>query len=192
MGKTNDANSHFDSTTRYIIRKHARSVVQAAGLPRYDREDVEQELLLHLWRRQGRYTPARGKRSTFVRCVIERKAAVLLASARSQRRDRRREAYSLDECVGEGSNETRRIDLFDQDDYLRSTNGSEQERVHRQLDVERLLARLRPEDQRLARLLMKDKVAEVARELGVPRSSLYSQIARIRSQLEVAGLNKPA
>ena len=65
-----------------------------------------------------------------------------------------------------------------------------QEQVELRLDVQEALERL-PEDLRpIAERLQHHSIAEVARELGMPRTTLYELIARIRRRFQRLGLGK--
>ena len=154
----------WDPFTRGTIRGQVVRVVRAARIPHYEREDLEQDLTLHLLRRERSYDPTRGSWSTFARCVIERKASSLLASARTARRGRSDE-------------------LVDQDLYLWATRHaapSLENLTSLRVDVRRAVEALDPQDRELARSLMDERVIEVSRRTGIPRSTLYGRIARIR------------
>ena len=90
-----------DSTTR-LVRIKANQLVGRYGFTRSDREDVEQELLLDLLVRLRRFDPARARRFTFVRLVVNRCVASLIRRRRTASRDYRRANVSLDELLWDG------------------------------------------------------------------------------------------
>jgi len=68
---------------RWLVSRKSKQLVGKAGLTKSDREDIEQELTLHLLERWDHYDPSRGSERTFVARVIDNEVARLL-------RDRRR------------------------------------------------------------------------------------------------------
>ena len=184
MGKQFKRHS-FDSFTENLIRTEAARIVRGARLRDDEREDLEQDLRLHLVKRTRQYDAERGRPTTFAKCVVTRQACALLSASRAQRRSRGREAYSLDE-VQPGGHEPR-IDHIDQDTYLRAT-GRRPDQLDLSLDVKRAMGKLGDGERELAQLLMEDRMADIARRTGIPRSSLYDRVARLRASLEAAGL----
>ena len=181
--KTYEDCSTFDPFIHSIIRRLASRIVKKAGLPRNESEDLEQDLRLHLWERRSAFDPSRGRWSTFARCVIERKAACLLQAACARIRRRSRESFSLDEQeIGGGS----KGDRVDQDTYLLNTGRISRPiegLTHLKLDVGRAIEDLSLEHRSLAQALMEERVTEVSKRTGVPRSTLYDRIKIIRRAL---------
>jgi RNA polymerase sigma-70 factor (ECF subfamily) len=125
-----------------------------------DRDDIEQELRLHLLRRLAKFDPDIAPWNAFVQTLLERHAATLVA----QRRRKTRSKPKSRRC--EGSHESR-IDIA--------------------LDTATVLAGLPPKTRRLCERLKRDSVAEVARQMGVPRSTLRSRIQRLRERFQMSG-----
>lgn len=195
MGNNSFADDPLNPWIRGFIREQAQRVVRGAQLPRYEQEDVEGELRAHFLRGQKSFDPRRGQWNTFARAVIERKASVLLATGQADCRARAHEAYSIDAPVRttDGS-EVQGTERFDADTYrhrIGPAGGSLEDRWNQQLDVADTIKKLRPGDQHIARLLMEKRVAEVARETGIPRGTVYEAIGRIRRSFETDGLNDP-
>ena len=155
-----------------------------------DREDIEQELALHVWRQLPKSDPDRGSRHTFVARVIEKFAVDLIRSRYAAMRDFRKTAGSLDNEI-EMPNGTRAAagDMIDQDDYLAVT-GRALPDLGLTLDFQRSLDRLPVEQRELCLKLMVDTVTEVAAALGKPRPTLYEDIKKLRKALEDAGLRE--
>lgn len=185
MGDGRSAQGPFDRSTEHIIQNHARRVVRRAGLAMFDQEDIAQDLRVHLWTQSHRHDDRRGSWATFARCVIERKAAVLLGRYRAGRRNPYRVAYSFDASfTGSEGEGTSGIDRLDRDllrrDGPRAVGRAEIE-LTRRIDVGNAIRKLDPRGRRLAHQLMEHRVAEIARATGVPRGTIYERIAEIRS-----------
>ena len=189
MKTDRDSSTDFDRYIQSVIRKQAARITKAVQLPRTEREDLEQDLRLHLMERRGAYDRRRGSWNTFARTVIERKAACLLQAARAQNRSRSREAWSLDEDAPSGDGA--RGQFLDQDAYLLRTariSRVSDELNDLRIDVDRVVEKLKPEHRELARSLMAERVAEVSRRTGVSRSTLYEHIKQIRKVFRDEGL----
>ena len=96
MGNTDPADGPITPWIRGFIRQQAQRVVRGSSLLRYEQEDVESDLRLHLLERQRSFNAGRGQWTTFARNVIENKASVLLDHHRADCRSRNHEAYSID------------------------------------------------------------------------------------------------
>ena len=166
----------LDAYAERVIHDQARRIVRHAALPAADREDVAQDLRIHLWRQHRKYDPSRGAWTTFARCVIERKATALLASHRTA-------------APTGGLTTDEDLDAFDQEAYRQRVPAHAQ--WERTIDVHRTLNTLPPTDRGVARLLMHMRITEAARLTGIPRSTLYGHIARIRVAFRDAGLGWP-
>ena len=128
-----------------------------------DREDLEQEAMVGLWRALPQFDSSRASLRTFVERVI----ATRIASAmRSQRSLRRLPAY-----------DTPPHDL-----------SQPPASVELRSDVERVLAELSDGDRRLALLLIDHTPTEASRQLRISRSTVYERIRRIRVAFIDAGL----
>jgi len=73
-----------------LARRTARSMVGRYGLSMDDVPDLEQELMLHVWRKKSEYTPGNKRKcsyETFISRIIEKKKADIL---KEQSREKRR------------------------------------------------------------------------------------------------------
>lgn len=189
MGKAKTVFDCFDPFTQTTIRSQAARVVRSAGLPRHEQKDLEQDLRVHLLERRSHFDPDRGAWHAFVRCVVQRKALNLLDTSRRRKRAQGRQSVSLSaEPPGEQGDLGERLD---QDGYLRRSGHPNPSFIalrHQRIDVSRAMTRLERRDRALARLLMFEQIADVARRTGIPRSTLYERIKKIRGQFEEEGL----
>lgn len=172
-----DTNRQNETLTPYLkslIECKARSLVGKAGYKPDDIKDIEQDLIQDLLERLPKFDPAKASINTFADRVVGRRICNLLRDRQAAVRDWRREAFSLDEEIETEEGSTTRLEFFSQDkvDLLTERcDRREVERAHLQLDLEAALAGLTPELRQIAEMLMTQSVAEVARELGIPRGT---------------------
>jgi RNA polymerase sigma factor (sigma-70 family) len=148
---------------RRAAQVHAAAATMAGSLPNSDRQDLEQEGLLALWRALPRFDSSRASITTFAERVVANQIASVVRAQRALRRipvPTNTSAYS------------------DHAGYS----------VELGTDVERVLADLPEDDRRLARLLAEYSPTEASRMLRVSRSSVYEGIRRIRIAFLEAGL----
>ena len=192
-----DANHKQQEISEYaatVIRCKARQLVGKAGFRKHDIEDIEQEMTLDLLSRLPKFDPDKAAHSTFVARVIERKISKLIRHRRQEMRDYRREACSLNELVMNGDGETtERACTVDQDEadiHAGRRSRTREDEAHLRLDVSLVLSGL-PDDLRaVAEHLMTETVTEAAKSLGVPRTTLYGAIGRLRQIFEDEGLRE--
>jgi len=154
----------------YIVASRLAAVRAAAvatlyGLPTDARRDLEQELLLELWRKRTAFDPRRGCWRTFSEAVAANKMTSLVRRMCAQHSGRFREqpierASSL--AAPDGRNELC-------------------------TDVRRVLAGVSTFDRRIARSLTYRSAAETSRSMGVSRAKVYRAIGRLRAAFTMAG-----
>jgi RNA polymerase sigma factor (sigma-70 family) len=154
--------------TAYPLARRAAEVRSAAVMSSndpiiVDREDLEQEAMVGLWRALSQFDSSRASLRTFVERVIATKIASALRAQRVLRRVPASGGQPL--CLGQP---TLSVDL--------------------RRDVERVLAVLSDGDRRLAVLLGEHTPTEASRKLRVSRSTVYEGIRRIRIAFVDAGL----
>lgn len=81
------------------IRVRSRCLVRRLGCPHLSREDVEQEILIDLWRRWTRFDSARAQEQTFVERVVRNKVVELVRYHNRKKRGRDVHIFSLDQFV---------------------------------------------------------------------------------------------
>jgi RNA polymerase sigma-70 factor (ECF subfamily) len=172
----------LDAYGKKLIAVMARKQVGKAGFTEADRPDIEQELAIDLFLRMRHYDPARGMRSTFMTCVVEREVARLIEARQTPRRSWQRRMHSLNAPIVDGE-DSERIDAL-----IDPMSLSAQEQMILQLDVSLALDSLPDDLRELGERLLEGPMAEVARELGLPRSTLYGRLDRLRKALSKAGL----
>jgi RNA polymerase sigma-70 factor (ECF subfamily) len=175
-----------------IIKHKARQLIGRYGLTIFDREDLEQELMIDLLQRMRHFNPAKAKKSTFMARIVERHIATLLEARHARCRDWRMCRMSLNTPHENDRGDTREmIDRVDSEGTLRpcQPDTRESEINNLRMDVARVLDTL-PEDLRdLCERLRESNMAEIARETGVARTTLYDKLTRIRAAFREAGLD---
>lgn len=171
-----------DRFARGIIRRKVRQFVGRAGFTDQDTRELEQELLLRLIDGLRNYNPDLTRHlNAFITTVVERAFVVILRDRRAQKRDvsKHRSIHGL----------LARADRTDSDAGIPDpTSRSDAEWFELTDDVAGVLAAL-PDDLRaLAERLKRQSVSEVARELRIPRTTLYRNLERLRRHFADAHL----
>ena len=184
----------IDRYAVWMVRRKAAQLSRQAGFIPGDRKDLEQELMIHLVTSLPRFSPERGKFSTFVDCVLESKAATLIEANTAPVRDRRRCTCSLDEpleiSVGD------RGDLLQVDhENMRSpwdgaAPASRKLAQAARLDVARVIERLTPQQQAICNALKDGTPSQAIRELKIPRKRFYREMKLLRALFTQAGLGE--
>lgn len=192
MGSTNRYGG-IDAYAVRIIRHKARQLIGHAGFTKSDRDDIEQEMVIDLLRRLPKFDPERAQLNTFIARIVEHKVATLIEAQEAAVRDHRCCACSLNENLeGEDGETLERVEIVDQDDYLLRTGRISIPTLEAQetsIDLETFLARLPPELRTLCKRLQTETVAEIVRDTGTPRSTIYEAFKKLRRLLEEAGLD---
>jgi RNA polymerase sigma-70 factor (ECF subfamily) len=174
------------------IRHRARQLARTEGIAAQDIEDIRQDLIVDLLERLPKFDPAKATCNTFVARIIDRKVAKLIRDRNCEKRDPRREECSLNECIddGEGGSVERVQTIADDeaDRRLGRQARSDQETAELALDVEAVLKRLPDNLRRLCELLKTGSIADAARAMGVPRTTLHDHVKKLREVFEAAGM----
>lgn len=193
-----DANKKQHGINDYaenLIHHKARQLVGTAGFTRDDVEDLEQEMRLDLLQRLPNFDPSKATYNTFVSRLIERKISNLIRHRTQELRDHRCEDGSIHDPIPSshgGDTEVERIETVTQDEQdfrLGKHTRSAEERRDLKLDISLALEKLPADLRELAEILQAMSITEAACELGIPRSTLYERIAKLRRALEAMGLN---
>jgi RNA polymerase sigma factor (sigma-70 family) len=187
------AETNLDDFAARLIRRKARQLVGMAGFTSSDRDDIEQELVLKLLKHRPAFDPAQSHWYAFVTTVVERHAATLLRNRRVERREHRR-AVSLHVIVEDPVNGPSElgdtVSRREQDNRLSRSSRSDLDLAELCHDVAAVLAGLPPLWREACERLKHDSVSQVARDLGIPRTTLSSLVGRLRRHFEPAGLKE--
>lgn len=184
----------LNAYAREVIRHKARQLIGKYGFTNGDYEDLEQEMALDLLMRLSKFDPSKASLNTFVARIVDRKISNLIRYRKQEKRDYQREARSLDEPIEVENGAIGTFgDAISQDDHDLRTGRHDRpdaERHDLHLDLSLAISELPPELRSLARRLVRQTVAEAARDLGVSRATLYDTgIARLRKAFEDKGLS---
>ena len=183
-----ELNNRYGGISPRVIRNikyQAAKLARSGALPGMDKEDIEQELMLDLPRRKGRFAPERASCVTFAVRVVTNRVASLPASTHKLRAERI--TISLDFVVANDDEEDG-ASLIDKLDDLENPCALDELKIGLARDVARFIGDLPPLLQRYVSILAADNVCEAAREAGLHRSTIYERKEQIRRAAEGWGL----
>lgn len=183
-----ELNNRYGGISPRVIRNikyQAARLARSGALPGMDKEDIEQELMLDLLRRKGRFDPERASFDTFADRVVTNRVASLTASTHKLRAERI--TISLDFVVANDDEEDG-ASLIDKLDDLENPCALDELKIGLARDVARFIGDLPPVLQRYVAILAADNVCEAAREAGLHRSTIYERKEQIRRAAEDWGL----
>ncbi len=186
-----DTPPKLDEALRQRVRAKARRLVGKQGISEEEAQDIEQELLLHLHEHLKDFDATRSPQDAFVSLLIRSR---LLRILRDRRADKRRPGRTASlEALFPGEDEPAGKRAATLDQQVQATRRgypgeSAQEQLERALDVSQVVAGLSPELRTLAGLLRTQSIAEAARTLGVPRTTLHDRVRELRRHFERSGL----
>lgn len=179
------------------IRCAARRLVGRHGFRLDDIEDLEQEMLCHLYSQWDRHNPDRGTRDTFIAKVISRKVAQICKYRRV--RNNHDGELDLDQIVPEVPEEALEeenatpLELTSGIDG-RAPRGLESALDHLRglelrLDVEKVLAGLPGPLRDICERLQSETPTQIARDGQMSRRAIYWCVQCIRTAMVEAGLD---
>lgn len=178
-------NNFIDTHVWRRIRGKAKQLVGKAGFQAADREDIEQELALRVWRSIQNYRPEMGCSDAFVTTVLQRAANSLLRLRNSSKRGRRHLHQSL---ISENKVPEESRHGVEATYVLCCTDRSHEIAVELAHDVAVVLSQLPSPLQELAHELKEYSAAEIARRKGLSRSTIYARMAHLRAAFVAADL----
>ena len=174
-----------------IVKRKVRQIIGRAGYTRQDKEDLEQELLTRLLQGLRSFDPDVAHRKSFVTAIVERAVATILRDAEAQKRDHRR-ISSLQRLVNltdEGPTELAET-IGDREYNGRRCRDPRSDEDLAQLvtDLAEVIDSMPDELCDLAKRMKTQSISAIAREIGVPRTTLNDAVRRLRQRFEQAGL----
>jgi RNA polymerase sigma-70 factor (ECF subfamily) len=160
-----------------VASRCATSLIATGSFRSDDREDLKQDILADLIRREGRFDTARGDWPGFVWGVARHRSWVLI-------RHRRRRTWEV--LAGD----MKRGDDVDGDPMEAFEDRRRTHTVaalHLRIDVQQVVANLHPRLRCVAVLLSQMPVAEVCQHTGKSRSTVHRMTVEIRGAFLAAG-----
>lgn len=192
--KTNLNQSQITDYAKELIHHRARQLVGTAGFTPGDIEDIESELRTDLLGRMPKFDAAKAQCNTFVDRIVTRKISNLIRYRMQQKRDCHHKLCSLNELIEDGeSNTVERAQTVCHDAaYIRLGRRyrTRSQEASLRLDVSIVVGGLPKDLRRVAEELKTKTVAQAAKALGLPRSTLYGAIGRLRIIFRDAGLQE--
>ena len=174
-----------------IVKRKVRQIVGRAGYTRQDKEDLEQELLTRLLQGLRSFDPDVAHRKSFVTAIVERAVATILRDAEAQKRDHRRisSLQRLVDLTDEGPTELAET-IGDREYNGRRCRDPRSDEDLAQLvtDLAEVIDSMPGELRDLAKRMKTQSISAIAREIGVPRTTLNDAVRRLRQRFEQAGL----
>jgi len=182
----------LDEQTVETIRIKAKTLIGNYGFTHDDFDDIRQDITLDLLIRLSEYDPERASLRTFISRIIDYKIEQI-AEERSTIKERVwQTSVSLYDVLPDSESElTERIQSVTERNlpWNEAESGfSAFELNDLREDVKQVLFALPPEQLDICLRLARDSVAEVSRQTGIPRMTLYYHIKKISEHFEEAGL----
>ena len=180
---------HAAKLIRFWVKRH-----MGHSYTDEDRQDTEQELLIHLWSKSSSFTPGRGNVKAFERSLIKNKFASLIEHRRAKKRGGGERHLSLNDEVGrEKKRPIERGDLLDQDSALRRLGRAQRhfiEEADLRMAIDEALDSLAPDTREFAEQLLELTLTELSRATGIARGTLFDRILKLRKPFSEAGVEE--
>lgn len=180
----------LDRFAQRLIRHKVRRLIGKHRFTRSDREDLEQELWLHLLERLKAPGTEIAHRKAFIATILNRHIVDLLRRRRAAKRFTKNQ-QSLNKLVQDEDGcwvqFSATIPSNQGHSPLGSTQRDELADMELRLDVATVLASLPTDLRDLCERLKENSVTAVARQLGMSRRCVRDAIARIRQHFVAGG-----
>lgn len=174
-----------------LICHVANKLSRSRGFGPSDQPDIEQELLVHLWRNAHKYDAARSKATTFAKRVIQNKAASMARNAVAKKRKSPGTLASLNKPVFQDGDTVELCDTLEFAVGRRHTCqrvSSETEQSVLRLDVAEANSTLPPVVRVLAALISHVPLFAAGQALGISRRQTARYMLALKAAYEARGL----
>ena len=147
--------------------------------------------MLDLLTRLPKYDPGIAERSTFISRIVNCRVASIIAARKAGNRDWRMNAFSLNANDPACEEPTERQERISEGEYLMRVgliNRPPEDQRDLVMDMARAFELLPENFRDLCERLKTQTVSEIALDLGIPRSTIYEAIQKLREIFEAAGL----
>lgn len=183
-----------DPFIKSVIQRKVRHVISVSSFDQHDREDLEQEIYIRVAKSVEQFDEKVGHLYPFICTLVQRHLSKLVRNrGRYKRGPSRIGSLSLIVTLPDGG-ETELSQLIGEDDRNRrlgrESRLSEQDLTDLQIDLSQEIAKLPEHWRHLLQRRQTQSMSEIARDLGVPRTTLNDWMRHIRSRFEAVGLDK--
>jgi len=179
---------------RKFIRFKARQLSRRTGFTQSDRHDIEQDLTLYLFTKARSFVPERASIKTFISCVVNTGAAIIIRKRSRLCRNPDREIQSLAEPADcEGPEQRPLSETIGPEDLSRRTGCWPEDPylvIQRHESIQHALGLLPADVREICIRLMDGSVLSAARDLGISRRRIRQAIEVARPYFEQAGLSE--
>lgn len=159
-----------------FIRSKGRQLVKQKKIAVADRLDIEQDLRMQVLTAAPSFDVARADWPAFVTTVVERHVATILEHRCRSKRAGDGDLVSLSQMLDDDGVGAEELVGAEDDPGLKRVDDDD--------ELTTLLARLPDDTRDICARLRHQSISAVARDLGVPRSTVSSAIVRLRQQIE--------
>ena len=164
-----------------LSRWKARQLLRYPFFRQDDLEDLQQDLLLAWYQAWPSFDENKGDPRSFTKAVINNKAADMVREAGRSRRWAGSAPLSLDAPLQSDDSESLTLgDTLQSEENIPEGLSS---------DLGRVISNLPPDLALIAEMLKSKTVAEIARETGIPRTTLNYKLKKLAEILKEAGLD---
>lgn len=180
-----------DTYAAFFITYKTKLLIRTPHYTRDDFEDIKQELTLAYLLAWPSFDPDKGNPKSFVKAVINNRAAEMLREAEAQKRWTGLKTLSLSAPLAEDTDATIGDLVTSEESLWGDVFGAQSHGAAEQkMDHERMLAALPKDLRQTYRLLMEHSVTEAAEILGVPRTTMSSRLKKLKKFMEEQGFKK--
>ncbi|MGB7323964.1 MAG: sigma-70 family RNA polymerase sigma factor [Rubripirellula sp.] len=193
MTNTNiEFNPFEDPFTRRLAKWKATQLVGKYGFSDTDRDDIEQDIYVHVLQRWSSYDPAEGHHHKFITAVIERFMANFVRDRQAIKR--------CDSAVGslqspmaepgEDLSVGQAVSNNGLDGRLGRRRRGSDELAGMRIDMDALLKEFPAQWQEVLELRKSLTVTEISERLNIPRTTINAWIRKVRERFAEVGLDE--
>ena len=182
----------IDTYALACVRHNARTLVtQHPCFTVDDYEDIEQELVLYFITESPKFDPNKSSWRLHIGMILKKRAIWLGIQAEAQKRGGRYRPLSLfGDVSSDGDGEIELLDTLSSENGLWGDPFIRWNAMNTDLrsDLQRVIAGLPPKLQQICEWLKEMNPSDIARETGIPRTTISSAVGVLRKHLKTAGL----
>lgn len=171
-----------------LIQATARKLVRNYGFTKYDREDIEQDLRLHVLEAMPKFD-GRRKLIAFATHVIKNEVATIIKRRTAQKRGDGNAPVSLDATRDSDGTPVFSISEGDGNRRIGQDRKHFTDIVDLGIDIADALADQPDALRDLCENLQSRNPTDIQRETGIPRGTLYDRRAKVEEIFRMAGLD---